>query len=123
MKTIDISGMGGGYENVCQQMLKNGLDWIEANPEKAKELNGAYKAYKGIYGVCTAETAIAKEFDQALMKGIDDATGAMHQAVVGHSLYIAAHGKDAWLAEVEKSNPGRTYEWDGTSQSCPGMDL
>lgn len=116
MKTIDVSGMGGGYEHTCQRMLANGRKYLSDNPDFSSEL--AYKGFEGVTGICIAASIGAKNFDQIILFGIDDCTGAMHQVVVGHLLYIAKHGEEKWL-DAFKDRPKRYYEWDGTEQSCP----
>ncbi len=122
VKTIDISGMGGGYENECQRMLWNGINYLEANPDIKPNLQKAYSTYQGIYGICTSETEAARRLDKAVMNGIDDATGAMHQCVVGHLLFIAKNGVNKWLDEF-KDKPECYYVWDGTAKSCPSTEL
>lgn len=115
MKTIDMSGFGGGYEHVCQQMLKNGLDYLESKGKPDATLHG----YKNVYGIVDLKGPDSKAFEDAVMKGIKDATGAMHQCVMGHLFYIAKHGHDGWIKELEKGQPERIFEWDGTVESCP----
>lgn len=108
MKTVDISGFGGGYEATCQKMLLNGIRFLKDKP--GFDWSG-YSGYEGIYGVCKAENTDAKALDEAIMEGIGDATGAMHEAVVSHLAYINKHGYDAWIAEGEKREQG-VYEVD-----------
>lgn len=99
MKTIDISGFGGSYEAACQKMLFNGLKFLKDKPNFDWE---GYKTYRGVYGLCTAETAEAKELDDALLEGLSDATRAMHQAVIGHLACIHKHGHDALIVEAQR---------------------
>ena len=99
MKTVDISGFGGGYEATCQKMLRNGITFLEEHPDFSF---AGYRQYTGIYGVCTAEDDQSKALDVAIMKNIDDCTGAMHQAVVNHLAHIHRLGYDGWLVEAEK---------------------
>lgn len=110
MKTIDISGMGGGYEATCQKALANGMRFIKEHPNA--DFTGSYKAYQNIYGVLTSETQLAHDLDKCLSEGIPDKlgmTGAIHQAVVGHLLYIAQNGYDNWLSEFD-DQPDSIYE-------------
>lgn len=116
MKTVDISGMGGGYENVCQRMLKNGREFLKKHGELKASLHG----YANIYGVCDVKGEDAEALEKAVMEGIEDCTGAMHQAVMGHLFFIAKSGEEKWLGEF-KDTPERIYEWDGTPASCPGV--
>ena len=46
--TIDISGMGGGYERACQLMLKAGIKYLANKPNFVWD----YKGYENVYGVC-----------------------------------------------------------------------
>jgi len=100
MKTIDISGFGGGYEAKCQAMLIAGMDWLK------KHLDfdfSSYKSYKHIYGVATAETSLAKELDGVLLAAAQgNYTGAMHQAVVFHLGYIHVHDYENWLEKARE---------------------
>jgi len=92
MKTLDISGFGGSYESGCQKMLTNGLVFVA----KEGKTNAEYTTYENIYGICSADNEDAKVLDAAILKGVD-ATGAMHQAVVNHLLYILKNGYEKWL--------------------------
>ena len=106
MKTADISGFGGGYEATCQQMLLNGLAFLKEHPD----VELAYKVYQNIYGIASPQTSAAFEMDKAITSGIEDATGAMHQAVVGHLLYIHGHGYESWLAAHDPKDIYETTE-------------
>jgi len=101
MKTIDISGMGGGYEATCQAMLIAGMKWLKEHPQFS--FNG-YKSFERIYGVVIPpETQLAKELDDTLLAAAQgDCTGAMHQGVISHLAYIHVKGHDAWLEEAAK---------------------
>ena len=99
MKTIDISGFGGGYEATCQKMLLNGLRFLRDKPDF--DWSG-YRTFKNVYGICSAVNDNAQALDKVLMDGIDDATGAMHQAVIFHLSYIHQHGYEEWLAEAQR---------------------
>lgn len=116
MKTINLSGMGGGYEWTCQKMLENGIKWIKANPDKKRKV--VFSGFKNVYGVVVAESPEAKELEKAIMEGIDDATGAMFQCVTGHLRFLAHHNHQEWLDEFVKE-PDRFFEFDGTLESCP----
>jgi len=96
---VEISGFGKntGYEQACQQMLQQGMDWIEAHPKP--KLKG--HSYQNVYGIFEPDSKDAKALSEAVCKGVD-ATGAMHQAVMGHLFYIAANGIDKWKKEVTK---------------------
>ena len=94
MSTRDISGFGGGYEEGCQKMLKNGLRFLK--DRKIFDWSG-YRQLKNVTGICIAENKDAEALDKAIMEGIEDASGAMHQAVVNHLAYIWNHGLKKWL--------------------------
>ena len=98
MKSIEIGGISSSYEAACQKMLFLGLRYLEDKPNF--DWN-SYRAYRGIYGVCIAESAESKALDEAICGGVDS-TGAMHQAVISHLSYIHQHGHEAWLEEAQK---------------------
>lgn len=114
MKTIDISGFGGGYEATCQKALMNGVRFLKAHPDA--DWGKAYKGFEGVYGLISPESQIAKDLDKYLGKDIPDClgmTGAIHQAVVSQLLRIAGYGSyDKWIEEAEKAIPDRIYEVD-----------
>lgn len=94
IQTIDISGMGEGYEDECQAMLWRGVDYllrVQPDPEMWK---GA-SSYKNIYGVLMTEGAELKALEKEVVG--EDCTGAMHQAVMSHLAYIHRHGHGGWL--------------------------
>jgi hypothetical protein len=98
MKTIDISGFGGSYEAGCQQMLLNGMKFLNEHP------NFDFRVYKSspqVFGLCIGEGETAEALDKAVCAGVDP-SGAMHHAVISHLAYIQKHGYDGWLAQAEK---------------------
>lgn len=99
MKTIDISGFGGGYEATCQIMLSNGLKYLTEHPEFSFK---DYKSYRGIMGVCTAESERAKELDKAITGDLTDITGGQHHAVISHLAWIKKHSYEEWITEAIK---------------------
>lgn len=92
----EISGFGGGYEATCRKMLKNACLWGNSHPEA----NPKYSGFKEVYGLCTDDNADAKALDKAIMDGINDATGAMHQAVVSHYFFIRKNGWEKYIKEM-----------------------
>ena len=94
----EISGFGGGYEATCRKMLRNGLEYWDKHPK----LKPKYQGFKDVYGLCVDDNKDAKKLDKAIMKGIDDATGAMHQAVVSHIFFIRKNGWDKYVNEMSK---------------------
>ena len=117
--TVDQSGFGGGYENTIQKMLWNGIRVVEENPEFAERALKSYRAFQGVFGVAEPMNEEGKQFDELLMEGVEDATGAMHHQVVKQLCYIAQNGREKWLEEIRKDDPKRIFEWDGTEASCP----
>lgn len=90
----EISGFGGGYEEMCRKMLFAGLAWLDANPNANPEFRG----YTGIYGIITETNEDAESLSEAILEPSErGATGAMHQAVVGACLYVKREGWDAYV--------------------------
>lgn len=98
MKTIDISGFGGGYEAGCQKMLLNGLRFLNEHPDFDFKV---YKSYRNVTGLCIGEGKSAEELDKAVCDGVDP-SGAMHHAVISHLSFIHSHGYDGWINEARK---------------------
>jgi hypothetical protein len=91
----EISGFGGGYEEACRAMLKAGLEWCDANPTADPQFRGG----QGVYGMLEEDNEDAKALSKALLDGAGgDCTGAMHQAVFRHIMFIRQHG---WNKYVE----------------------
>lgn len=79
MKTIDISGFGGGYEAGCQKMLLNGLKFLKEHP------NFDFKVYKQsprVFGICIGEGETAKELDKAVEDGVKPSGQCIMQLLV-----------------------------------------
>jgi len=99
MKTVDISGFGGGYEAGCQRMLLNGLQYLHEHP------NFDFRVYSSnpqVFGLCIGEGVDAESLDEAVCEGTEP-SGAMHHAVISHLAYIHKHGYDGWISEAEKN--------------------
>ena len=97
----EISGFGGGYEVACRLMLASGLRWLDAHPNSDPQFHG----FKGVYGVIAEDNDDAKALSKAVVDGAGgDCTGAMHQAVVSHCLWIRKNGWDAYVREMSKSD-------------------
>lgn len=95
----EISGMGGGYETTCRNMLKSGLKWLGKNPN----CDPQFKCYKNIYGVISEENKDAKNLSAAVVAGAGgDCTGAMHQAVVQTVMYIRKVGLQDYLEKMNE---------------------
>lgn len=110
MKTVDISGFGGGYENACQAMLKAGLEFISDSglPEE-KEFEEP-----------RSERVI--ELEKVMIKATNnDCTGAMFYTTLGH-IINRSKNEDEYFKKFEDS-PDRVYEWDGTANSIPAPKI
>lgn len=95
----EISGMGGGYEQVCRNMVIAGIEWADAKGDADPQ----YKEYENIYGITTGENADAKELQSAMFKAADnDCTGAMMQAAMSHVMFVLKNGWDKYVAEMAK---------------------
>ena len=93
----EISGLGGGYEMACRQMLLAGIRWLELHPESEPKFVG----YKGIYGVIDETNEAAESLSSIVGNSIEGCTGAMHQAVISTLLYIREHGVAKYVEEMK----------------------
>ncbi len=102
-ETVDISGIGGSYEWGCQIMLQAGLEFLKAHPD----FHFDYRQNPHIIGVATTDTLWGKELDKVLWDASEKfgkqygATGAMHQFVVNHLMFIQKNGYEKWLEEFK----------------------
>lgn len=99
----EISGFGGGYEDMCRQMLFSALDWLDEHPDADPQFHG----YEGIYGVISEDNEDAKSLSEAAVApsmedGSGGATGAMHQAVISSALWIRKNGWDAYVEAMSR---------------------
>lgn len=95
----EISGFGGGYEQTCRNMLAAGLEWLDAHPKAAPKFMG----FKGIYGVLADDNDDGKALSAAVVAGADgDCTGAMHQAVISHCMFIRKNGWERYCADISQ---------------------
>jgi hypothetical protein len=95
----EISGFGGGYEQCCRTMLQAGLQWLSRNPDIALR----FKMYENVVGIAVAENDDSEVLNEVLMDAAGgDCTGAMHQAVVSHILWIQHHSWDEYVAKRKK---------------------
>lgn len=96
-KMGEISGMGGGYEQTCRDMLKAGLEWLDNNPNADPK----FHVYENIYGIINEDNEDAEKLSKAVMEN-KDCTGAMHQAVITAILWIKKNGWDAYAGIMLK---------------------
>lgn len=100
VKTWDISGMGGGYENACQKMLWTGLNYLLKFDHPEDFLKGRSE-FKHIYGIVNLPFAFDECKEEMLKAVNNDCTGAMMQVVTGHLKYITHNGFDKWHEEMK----------------------
>ncbi len=109
-KTVDISGMGGDYENACQVMLWRGVAYLDERKPPV-EMWKQTKQSPNIVGILITEGEDLKALEKYIVRDIEP-SGAMHQAVMNHIAYIHKHGQDGWLKEGRKHG-ANFYEWEG----------
>ena len=90
-----LSGFGGGYEEACRKMVVAGLEWLDANPKADPKFHG----YKNVYGLIDEDNEDAKALSQSVISACDDCTAAMHQAAIGHILWIRKNGWERYCNE------------------------
>ncbi len=96
----EISGFGGGYEQVCRKMLAAGLKWLDEHPDSDPQFRGC----RNLYGVIFKDNDDAKTLSKVVVDAADgDCTGAMHQAVISHCLWIRQNGWDAYVKQMSRS--------------------
>ena len=109
-QTVDISGFGGGYEDMCQRMLWRGVEYLNEVQPPVDMWNNA-KQYENVTGIMMVEGDDLKNLEKAILFDSEDCTGAMHQAVMNHLAFIHKHSIDEWLAKFHND---RKYEWTGS---------
>jgi len=98
-KTVDISGMGSGYENACQEMLKAGRDYLDKHPN----IDLKFKQNKDIWGIIISENKEGETFMDYLDNVIgNQSSGAMIQCVVNHLMFIRKNGYEQWLTSCRE---------------------
>lgn len=105
----EISGFGGGYEEACRKMVLAGCTWFDENPEAAPE----FSSFENVYGILMSENEHAKALSQAMVDAVKEdggATGAMHQATMGHVIFIHKNGWEKYQAEMRKPEPTEPAE-------------
>lgn len=107
----EISGFGGTYEAACRSMLIRALDFWD---EQGEGFDPKYHSYENITGVMVDDNADAKKLDAAMMDAEivygngerercgDNATGAMHQAVVSHAFYVRKNGWESYVGQMSR---------------------
>lgn len=117
----EISGFGGSYEAGCRAMVKAGVEFWEAQDAahargEREQFDPHYQGLDGVFGLLTDDNADAKALDRAMMDTpfVDDrtgetttigkygATGAMHQAAVGHVMAFRRLGAEKYCATLRE---------------------
>lgn len=98
----EVSGFGGGYEATCRAMVAAGVEWSDAHPEASPQFQG----FQGVYGVLMEDNDDAKSLSEAVVAAANgECTGAMHQATIGHVLFIRKNGWEKYVEEMSKPEP------------------
>lgn len=114
-ETFELSGFGGGYEDMCQRMLWRGVGYLsEVRPPV--EMWDSATEFRDIYGVMVTDGAALKAIEAAIIKPGEDCTGAMHQCVMGHLRFIHKNGIERWREELApvRLEPGEAFTWEGS---------
>lgn len=111
-QTYDISGMGGGYEGLCQTMLWRGVTHLAIAKPPVEMWTQALE-HPQIEGVMLTDGEELTALEHAIIKPGDGATGAMHQYVMRHLRFIHTSGLEAWREELAPHRPEGAYEWEG----------
>lgn len=113
VKTINLSGFGGSYENACQLMVSEGIKAMQ-------ELGIPDPKEFGEFGF--GESERAKQIQSRMCKAVNnDATGAQMGVSLSLAFYISKNGRDKLIEKMQAEAPDRIFEWDGTVESCPAV--
>ncbi len=111
----EISGFSNEYEAACRSMLIKTLDFWD---EQLGTFDPQYHSYENITGVMVDDNDDAKMLDKAMMDAEivfgngecercrDGASGAMHQAVVSHALFVRANGWEKYVEHMSARDEG-----------------
>lgn len=104
----EISGFGGGYETLCQDMLEAGVQWL--TDHASSDLKGIESPQ--IFGIFIADSDDAKALEEAVMAADKEknATGAIHHAVMSRLFWIAKNGWPAYCEELRKYETDKPTE-------------
>lgn len=98
-KMDEISGFGGGYEDICRQLVIAGLEWFDQNPDKKP----VFKGLRGVFGLLLEDNQDAIDMCKYMTeKAGDDLTGAMMHAAHDHIRFVRQNGWDKYVEEMEK---------------------
>jgi len=110
----EISGFGGGYEAVCQDMLHAGVSWIIEKKIGSDDLKA--HGFKGVYGIIEPDNDTTRELEKVLVEAAHgDCTGAMMHAVMMRCIFVSHHSWDEYCAQMrafeeESRRIGKTVE-------------
>ncbi|MHC1599454.1 MAG: hypothetical protein ACXQS5_01335 [Candidatus Methanospirareceae archaeon] len=93
----EISEFGGSYEKACRKMVKAGLEWFDKHPKADPQ----FREYEGIYRIISVDNNDALKLSKAVTAAVDDCTGAMHQATLGHILHAHSVGWETYVKEMK----------------------
>jgi hypothetical protein len=117
MKTFDISGMGGSYENACQIMLQAGIKAL---------------AEEGIKGSTHSNEEIAELLAKVMSESVEHyggATGAM-MSTCGYWVWIFYDYMTKWNKSFDETVKDLLmhelardiFDWDGSESTCPPIN-
>lgn len=118
---MDVSGMGGAYEDACRAMILAGCDWLDAHPDAVPK----FASLQGVFGYVKEENEDAESLSEAVAAACDDCTGAMHHQALLHVWFIKQNGWDKYTEEMEKryaEKNGCAQESAETDRGRPGAD-
>lgn len=102
----EISGFGGGYEEMCRNMVIAGMKHLDENHGS----NPTMDQYTHIFGITTNENEDMKKLQSAMNEVADGCTGAMMQASTGHVLFAYKNGWDKYQSAMEIKEEEETEE-------------
>lgn len=110
IKTWDLSGFGGDYENALQLMVWTGVEFLQKNNIKSFRSEQS----PNIIGIAINQGETGEAFDKAILDCVKDygASGAMHQYATNHARYIATHGYKKWFNELLEHREEQPIEFE-----------
>ena len=134
IKTVDMSGMGGTYEQGIQKAIWLGVNWIQGKPTWIWDNSGEARATGHAVNRLVGQEIVEEDSMVNLVgvyhtgEGLRDLeelwfrdpfleeggmSGAMHQWAMSHLRYLHKNGYKAWLKHMKKCRPpGDFYEID-----------
>jgi hypothetical protein len=106
-KCAEISGLGGGYEDLCRKMVIAGKEWMDEHPGADVKI----VTFKGVTGVALTQTDSARELMDTMNDAVEGYCPALMIQVCGrHALYAKKHGWDAYIRRMEQLEEERVKE-------------